>query len=166
MRTNSVKLFLNLDNWFRRCCLKTFLIWSSCGPFVQWSWTNFCNFGRGHYEEQFCEFISNLDQWFRRCCLKDFLSGALGALLFIYALLKEGIMGNIHVKLYEIWQWLRSRCRFKKKLRHNGWQTKTDHNSSSWASGSGELKTNLEHFAYRVICMFFLSSADFKNQLF
>ena len=25
-----------------------------------------CNFGKGHYEEQFCEIILNLDQWFRR----------------------------------------------------------------------------------------------------
>ena len=61
-----------------------------------------CNFGRGYYEEQFCEiifnldqwfrrrcllkkqfceFISNLGQWFRRCGLKAFLSGALAALL-------------------------------------------------------------------------------------
>ena len=29
-----------------------------------------CNFGRGHHEEQFCEFISNLGQWFRKCRLK------------------------------------------------------------------------------------------------
>ena len=35
-------------------------------PFVQ--------FGRGTYEEHFCEIILNLDQWFRRrCCLKIFL---------------------------------------------------------------------------------------------
>ena len=26
---------------------------------------NLCNFGRGFYEEQFCEIILNLDQWFR-----------------------------------------------------------------------------------------------------
>ena len=39
---------------------KSFLIWSSGSPPVQWSGT-------------------------------------------IYAILKEGIMGNIHVKLYEIW---------------------------------------------------------------
>ena len=38
-----------------------------------------CNFGRGHYQEQFCEIILNLGQWLRRCCLKDFLSGALTA---------------------------------------------------------------------------------------
>ena len=67
-----------------------------------------CGFVRGYNEEQFCEIILNLGQWFRRRCqLKDFLSGALAALLFsganIYAILKEGIMGNIHVKLYEIW---------------------------------------------------------------
>ena len=48
---------------------------SGAEPFVQ--------FGRGHYKELFCEFISNLGQWIRsRCRLKEFLSGALAALLF------------------------------------------------------------------------------------
>ena len=69
-------------------------------------WNNLCNFGRGHCEVKFCEFISNLGQWFR-CRLRDFLFGALAALLFSGAepfmlFLKEGIMGNIHVMLYEI----------------------------------------------------------------
>ena len=42
-----------------------------------------CNFGRGYYEEQFCETILNLGQLFRRRChLKDFLCGDLAALLF------------------------------------------------------------------------------------
>ena len=68
-----------------------------------------CNFARGYYEEQFYKIILNLGQWFkRRCRLKGFLSGALVAHLYgeaepFYAILKEGIMGNIHVKLYEIW---------------------------------------------------------------
>ena len=31
-----------------------------------------CNFGRGYYEEQFCEIILNLEQFFRRCLLKIF----------------------------------------------------------------------------------------------
>ena len=36
MRNKSVKLFLSLDQWFRRkCCLKILLIWSSGIPFVQ-----------------------------------------------------------------------------------------------------------------------------------
>ena len=65
-----------------------------------------CNFGRGHYEKQFCEFSQNLGQWFR-CRLKDILSEALAAHALlsrtIYAILKEGIMRNIHVKFYEIW---------------------------------------------------------------
>ena len=38
-------------------------------------------FGRGHYEEHFCEIILNLDQLFRKCCLKYFLSIALVAIL-------------------------------------------------------------------------------------
>ena len=42
-----------------------------------------CTFGRGYYEEQFCEIILNLGKWFRwRCRLIDFLSGALAALRF------------------------------------------------------------------------------------
>ena len=40
------------------------------------------NFGRRHYEENFCEIILNLDQWFKRCYLKDSLSTALAALMF------------------------------------------------------------------------------------
>ena len=35
------EIILNLDQWFRRCHLKIFLIWSSSGPFVQWSGTIF-----------------------------------------------------------------------------------------------------------------------------
>ena len=68
---------------------------------------HFCNFGRGYQEEQFCDIILNLDHWFkRRCHLIDFLSGAQVVRVqwsgTLYAILKEGIMGNIHVKLYEI----------------------------------------------------------------
>ena len=48
------EIILNLDQWLRRrCLLKIFLIYSSgkAEPF-----------GRGHYEEYFCETILNLDQ--------------------------------------------------------------------------------------------------------
>ena len=79
---------LNLDQWLRRRVLAAF--------FAQQS-EIIC---KGCYEEQFCEIILNMGQWFR-CRLKDFLSGALAALLFgcaICAILKERIMGNIHVK--------------------------------------------------------------------
>ena len=34
---------------------------------------------------------------------KDFLSGALAVSRTFYAILKKGILGNIHVKLYGIW---------------------------------------------------------------
>ena len=65
-----------------------------------------CNFGRGHYEEQFCEIILNLGQWFRRCRLKVHILSSGGPPVqwsrTISAILKEGIMANIHVKLYEI----------------------------------------------------------------
>ena len=77
-------------------------------PFCSAERNHLCNLGREYYEEQLCEIILNLDQWFRRCCLKDFLSGTLAALLInrwepFMQILKEGIMGNIHVKLYDIW---------------------------------------------------------------
>ena len=40
MRNNSVKSFLNLDQWLRRRYLLTkIIIWSSGGPFVRWSGT-------------------------------------------------------------------------------------------------------------------------------
>ena len=45
---------------------KDIFIQSSCGPIVLCSKNHFCNFGREHYEEHFCEIILNLDQWFRR----------------------------------------------------------------------------------------------------
>ena len=45
----------------------------------------------------------------------------------IYAILKEGIMGNIHVKLFEIW----TSGSVKKKFMDDGQTTeKDDHNSS------------------------------------
>ena len=45
IRNTSVKLFFNLNQWFRkRCCSKTFLIYSSDSHFVQWSRTIFRHF--------------------------------------------------------------------------------------------------------------------------
>ena len=74
------EIIFNLDQWFkRRCRLKIFIIWSSGGPFVQWSRTIYAilvkcimrnnhlwNFESGHHGEHSCEVILNLDQWFRR----------------------------------------------------------------------------------------------------
>ena len=75
--------------------------------FCSADWNHLCHFGRGYYEEQFSEFISNLGQWFRRCRLRFPIWSSGGPRVqwrgTIYAILKEGIMGNIHVKLYEIW---------------------------------------------------------------
>ena len=42
-------------------------LWQTFCPAEQ---NHLCNFGRGCYEEQFCEIILNLCQWFRYC-LKD-----------------------------------------------------------------------------------------------
>ena len=52
-------------------------------PFSSVECNQLCNFGRGYYEEQFCEIILNSGQWYTsRCCSNDFLSGALAILLF------------------------------------------------------------------------------------
>ena len=112
---HSCEVLLNLDQWFRRCHLKTFLIWSSGGPFVQRSAfcsaerNHLCFFGSGHYEEQFCKIILNLGQWFTsRCHFKIFLIWSSGSPFVqprgtIYALLVEGIKMNSSVKLFWIW---------------------------------------------------------------
>ena len=77
------------------------------------------NFGRVHFEEQFCEIILKSGQWFRRRCrLKDFLSGALTVLLFVqhnHLCNFERDQHGDHSCTF-IWyldQWFKSRCRFK-----------------------------------------------------
>ena len=79
-------------------------------------WQSFCSTERNHlcnlqlcryYDEPICEIILKIGQWFRRRCLLKDLSGALATLLVsgaepFYSILKECIMGNIHMKLYEI----------------------------------------------------------------
>ena len=75
-------------------------------PFCSAEQNHLCNFGRGYHKECFCEIILNMDQSFRKtCCLKDFLIKSSGGphvprTTTIYAILVEGIMGNIHVKLF------------------------------------------------------------------
>ena len=61
--------------WIRRKChfkdISYLELWQ---PFCSVEWNHLCNFGRGYYEEEFCEMILNLDQWlWRKCCLKIFL---------------------------------------------------------------------------------------------
>ena len=48
-----------------------------------------CNFGNGYYEIQLCGIILKLGQWFRGDVIKK---------ISYLELLREGIMGNIHVK--------------------------------------------------------------------
>ena len=165
------EIVLNLDQWFiRKCHFKIVRIRSAGGFFVQqggtiwpmvqkmsfkdisylelwWPFcsaerTYLCNFGRGHYEEQFYEFILNLGQWFRRSSLKDFLSGALAALLFSGAELltqfwKRSSWGHSCEGIWNLDQWFRRRCRLKKKFTHgrmtDGRRTKSDYNTSPWA---------------------------------
>ena len=75
-----------------------------CQPFCSAECNYLCNFGRGYYEEQFCEIILNLCRRFRsRCCLKiSYLE-----LWWPSSLVKLNHLciyeRGHHVKLYEIW---------------------------------------------------------------
>ena len=85
-------------------CISYLELWQ---PFCSAERNHLCNFGREYQEEQFCEIYLNLGQWFRSRCLKRFLIWSSGNPPVqwrgtIYAVLKEGMMGNIHVKLYKI----------------------------------------------------------------
>ena len=116
---------LKLDQWFRSCLWRIILIWCPGGPFIQQS-----NFGRGHYEEQFCEFILNLGQWFR-CRLKDFLSGALASLLLggaeqFMQFWKRASLGTF------VW----SNMKFGPVVQEVLFKQKV-HNTSPWAFGLG-----------------------------
>ena len=112
-----LKIFLICSSgaqWFRRFLLKIFLIWSSGSPFVQRS--RLCNFGRGHFEEQFCDFFFNLGH-----SLKRFLTWSSGGPPVqwsgtIYAILKEDIMGNILVKLVKFGPVFQEDMLFKEKV--------------------------------------------------
>ena len=66
-----------------------------------------CNFGRRYQEEGFNEFISNgpvvQEMSFKRCLIWNSGGPPFQLSQTIYAILKEGRMGNIHVKLHAIW---------------------------------------------------------------
>ena len=64
MKKQFCEIILNLDLWFRRCCLKDFL--SGALAALMLSEAEPCNFGIGHYGEHSCEVNLNLDQCFRR----------------------------------------------------------------------------------------------------
>ena len=78
-------------------------------PFCSVECNNLCNFGNGFNEEQFLEIILNFGSVVHEeIPFKRFLIWSSGGSHVrwsgtIYAILKEGIVGNIHVKLYEIW---------------------------------------------------------------
>ena len=91
-------------------------------PFCSAPWNHFDNFGREHYEEQFCEIIKNFGQWFKRCSFKDFLSRALAALLFNEAkpfmqIQKRATWGTSCNVIDNLDQWFRRRCCLEKKIR-------------------------------------------------
>ena len=104
---HSCERYMKLGQVFLEISFKDISYLELWQPFCSVDLNHLCNFGRRYLEEQFCEIILNLGQWiWRRCCLKIIIwssgSHTIGWSRTIYAFLKEGIMGNIHVKLYEI----------------------------------------------------------------
>ena len=99
-------IILNLDRWVRkRCHLKLFLIWRFGGPFYS-GVEPFCNFGRGIMQEEqfysvkYFEFGPVVQE---EMSFKIFLIWSSGGPCVrwssvIYAILVEGIIGNLHVK--------------------------------------------------------------------
>ena len=79
-----------------------------------------------HNEEQFCETILNLGQWLRRYRLKmsylELWHPPVRWRRTIYANLKDGIMGSIHVKLYGIWTSGQKEVSFKDISYQELWQ--------------------------------------------
>ena len=146
MRNNSVKLFWTWTSGTGGLQFKGISYLELWQPFCSAEWNHLCNSGRGYYVVQFCEIILNLGHRFRkRCGLKDFLSGTLAALLFGGA---EPFMQFWKRASWETFMWslifgpVVQEMSFKEKVYRlmDGRQTKTNHNSSPWAFGSGELK--------------------------
>ena len=112
-------------------------------PFRSVEQSYLCNFGRGQYEEQFCEFILNSGQWFsKRCGLKDFYFLELWRPSWSVEQAEPSFsfervfMGNIHVKLFKFGPVVQEEMLFKEKvyvrrrmMTDPRWM-KTDHNTS------------------------------------
>ena len=107
-KEQSCEIILSLDQCFRKkCCINVFPIWNSGSPFVQQSVTIcaifFEGFKRNNSVKLFWIWVSGLggdvvwnisylELWWPSCSMeRNHLE-----------MLKEGIMGKIHVKLYEI----------------------------------------------------------------
>ena len=105
MRINPVKLFLIgpvVQEVMSFKCISYLELWQ---PFCSAERNHFCNFDRGYQEEQFCnhyEFGSVVKMSCKRFLIWSFDDPPVQWSQTIYAVLKEGIIGNIHVKLYEI----------------------------------------------------------------
>ena len=78
-----------------------------------------CDFCKGCYEEQFCEIILNLGQ--EEMSYKSFLIWSSGGPPVrwsgtIYAILKEGIMGNIRANYLKFGLVVQEEMSFKEKV--------------------------------------------------
>ena len=106
-----------LEIWLRFCSSK---------------WKYLCNYGRGYNEQQFCD-LFRIKPVVQEMLFKRFLILSSGSPPVqwsgnIYAILKEDIMGNSYVKLYEIWTSGSGGDVIKIKVYGRG--TKTNHNTS------------------------------------
>ena len=128
------EIILNLGQWFRRCLLKKFLSGA-----LQRSITICVILVEGIKRNNSVNFefesVIQKEMSFKKILIWSSGDPPVQWSGTIYAILKEGIMGNIHVKLYEIRTSGSGGCRLKKKLTDgrtttNGRQTKNDINTS------------------------------------
>ena len=67
-RGHICEIILNLDQWFRRCRLKIFIIYNFDGHYFQQSDTICANLVEGIIRNIFYNIILNLDLWLKRRC--------------------------------------------------------------------------------------------------
>ena len=98
---------MNLDQWFRICHLKSFLILALVAIlFSRVEWDGLCNFGSWHCKEHFCELILKSDQvLLEKMLFKDVSFLEFGGRLVqrsrtACAILVDGIIRKFFVKLF------------------------------------------------------------------
>ena len=97
-------------------------------PFCSAERIHLCNLSKGYQEEQFCEIILKLGPVVQKLFKKFLIRSSGGPCVWrgtIYAILVEGIIGNIHLSYFK--GPVVQEMSFKEKVNR---QTKTDHNSS------------------------------------
>ena len=69
-----------------------------------------CNFGRGDYEEHFCDIILNLDQWFRSLFKVISKLALVANILHIMGLFVQFLEEHFYLTNLNLDLWFRRRC--------------------------------------------------------